>query len=56
MVLIPLSSGVGQAITAEVVATFFLVFVILHTAADQAANILAPVAIGFVVIVNCYAV
>jgi len=55
MVLIPSSSGVGQAIAAEIVATFFLVFVVLHTAADQEAYILAPVAIGFVVTVNSYA-
>lgn len=55
MVLIPLLSGVGEAIAAEIVATFFLVFVVLHTAADQEAYILAPVAIGFVVTVNIYA-
>lgn len=55
MVLIPADSGATQAIGAEVVATFFLIYVVLHTAADQNGS-LAPVAIGFVVIVNIYAV
>jgi len=55
-VLIPSSTGVTEAIGAEIVATFFLIFVVLHMAADQNGNILTPVAIGLVVVVNIYAV
>ena len=57
VVLIPASTvEVTSAIGAEIVATFFLIFVVLHMAADQPGNALTPVAIGLVVIVNIYAV
>jgi len=56
MVLIPPTSEVTEAIGAEVVATFFLVFVVLHMAADQPGSAMTPVAIGLTVIVNIYAV
>ena len=54
--MIPATTEVTEAIGAEIVATFFLIFVVLHMAADQSGNVLTPVAIGLVVVVNIYAV
>jgi len=54
LVLIPNGVSVSTAIIAEAVATFFLIMVVLHVAVDQSSYLMAPVAIGFVVIVNIF--
>ena len=55
MILIPDHTSPEQAVLAEGIATFFLIYVILHMAVEQRGDKLTPIAVGLTVIANVYA-
>ena len=53
--IIPLETSAWQAIVTEAAATFILIIVILKMAVDQSKSKVGPIAIGFTVTANIYA-
>ena len=55
MIFVPDQSSFVQAAAAEAIATFLLIYIILHVAVEQTDCTLGPIAVGFTVIANIFA-